>query len=1222
MTQTSRPTSDAMPALQQVQQLLEQQGRQWRKLVLIEGVCITCAAALGYFLMAVALDSLVRLPMFGRLVVALGLAGCLALVGRWQWRRWRQLQPDADRIALAVERNTPAGVQNRLINAVQIGRDPRYADDDLARLLVDLNWRDLSAMPLRQARILKPALLGAGSAGAVMLALAGLWALQPALFTSSAARILLPLAAIDPFYRTTLDIAPGDAEVRTGELKLTITLRGEPIDSLTILRNVDGRHTASVIPVPAGATQVTHTLTAIDRDFDYAVRGGDYTSRYFHVRAPRPVRIERLQATLELPAYVARPAVTKQTTGDLEALRGSRASLVFHLDQPVNSAKLITLDQAGAATELPLTLREGRLASAELTFSDQVEYHLQVQQPDFPNRATRAHTLRALPDQPPRVELAGLTDRKEVSLDEPLKLSLSGSDDYGLDQLEMVLRQEGPPSPSTQVAPAPWRVVRQWAGDNQTQLKQSLTLALMELEVAEADRVQLAGRALDRDPARAGEWSYSPIQSFIVGGLGVALQLTYEQILTTENELEKLVAAQQEVVTQCKHWLGQLRPESGRKWDEAQNIKELHAAAAELGRLQTERKQWAAGTARLMAEEAGTLRLQLGLLADTELERVVRIMDAIAERQQATSFTQAFNDALTTANRIVDSLRALQTQHHRFRRSWELAHMIPYVKMVADRQQALAEISTRQAEQAAAAPDMEKWQRGSSSRRQAKLSELRQLAQAALQALGVDGTDQPILREAFARAGEALNRSELKQAMDAASSQSQEGQWSAAAGSQAAAAVALLAIHADLRAAQTEAARQVMAALAGSDAQTQQQLDQLLAGSLEQLLSGDPNAIPMEEIIRMHKLAQDAKKKHESDTDDAGADGYQWDDSMLGLLYGKKPPPPDFNVLSLAEKPGGQRSFPESSDLQGNKIELALLEGQYQDLVGDLLEEADDMRDQFETYNLNAQGQGVEEGDIGKQAGDINSVSAAAPTGNQKPPTNNFGGASRSGRGGARAHGMVVGNESVNRRGRDQAQEGQERVADQAGELREVMSDDPMKDTSTGIGGKKVRSDDTAFSTKDAGKWTDDMLGRMDKPQQVQKIVERQDGSFSAEMAQQMRDLSSQQEQMIKRLKTLRKELKNLYLPTDHIDQAIAELSTNLDALKQTPDAEVFRRQVQSLDRLRATLRVFRPAGSDFQPSLPRQQQIRGRVVDDAPRPLSPDYDEAVKQYYETLTQP
>ena len=58
----------------------------------------------------------------------------------------------------------------------------------------------------------------------------------------------------------------------------------------------------------------------------------------------------------------------------------------------------------------------------------------------------------------------------------------------------------------------------------------------------------------------------------------------------------------------------------------------------------------------------------------------------------------------------------------------------------------------------------------------------------------------------------------------------------------------------------------------------------------------------------------------------------------------------------------------------------------------------------------------------------------------------------------------------------------------------------------------------------------------------------------------------------------------------------------------------------QTLDKLRGTLRVFHQAHAGFQPSLPREQQVRGRVLDDADPPPPAGYEEAVKRYYERLS--
>jgi len=278
------------------------------------------------------------------------------------------------------------------------------------------------------------------------------------------------------------------------------------------------------------------------------------------------------------------------------------------------------------------------------------------------------------------------------------------------------------------------------------------------------------------------------------------------------------------------------------------------------------------------------------------------------------------------------------------------------------------------------------------------------------------------------------------------------------------------------------------------------------------------------------------------------------------------------------------------------------------------------LQDKYDTYNINLGVNINEAGDVNKQGGDMNSTAAASATGNMKPPPNDQGGISRQGRMGARAHGMVAGNEGVKRRGRDEVQEGQERVPDQAGTIKQQHSDDEQPDISTGIGGKQVETDDdTTFNTSDKGTFTEDMAERMGKVADKNTIVERQDGKLDPRIAEMLRDLSGTQEQVIERLKAIRKELKSLYLPTDAVDEAVAQLTANLESLKDRPSAEIFRLQSQALDRLRDALSVFTEYGPGVQPSLPRDQAVRGRVLDDPARQPLPEYEDAVKRYYEAL---
>jgi hypothetical protein len=52
---------------------------------------------------------------------------------------------------------------------------------------------------------------------------------------------------------------------------------------------------------------------------------------------------------------------------------------------------------------------------------------------------------------------------------------------------------------------------------------------------------------------------------------------------------------------------------------------------------------------------------------------------------------------------------------------------------------------------------------------------------------------------------------------------------------------------------------------------------------------------------------------------------------------------------------------------------------------------------------------------------------------------------------------------------------------------------------------------------------------------------------------------------------------------------------------------------------LRNAVRVFRGANAGFDESVPRQQIIRGRVLDEPSRQTLPGYEEAVKLYYKKL---
>jgi hypothetical protein len=620
-----------------------------------------------------------------------------------------------------------------------------------------------------------------------------------------------------------------------------------------------------------------------------------------------------------------------------------------------------------------------------------------------------------------------------------------------------------------------------------------------------------------------------------------------------------------------------------------------------------------------MAADAGNLRIGLGLLADTEHVRLVRILDAVPARDEPQAKQAALADAHTTHERVIRSLEEIQQQHAAFRADWELNHMLPLAAELAQQQSRLAQQSQRYS---AAGPK----QAGdaivrSMARRQSRIGDVCGLVKPAFASVSAQLTSsEPELSAAFAAGAATLGGEPLAQLFTRANKAIQSSNWSDAAAAQTEAAKLLDQLCERIRAAQAEAARKLLAALeekAKSDAEAQAALEALLAGTSKSGVK-DVADVELRDLMRVRDVvAQKSTAAGSDELDLANAPLFDVERSQIERETdsGVRQNPYSLSLGTTAEKTAALGVPPGQEQ---NQVKPFIQE-EFDDLVGKLLEEADELHKNFETINLSTNQNNDDPGDIQKQGGRINSTGAVTATGNKKPPTTNVGGVSRTGRQGARSHGMIADEQFINRRGRDQVQEGQETVADQEGRSRETLSDDPQRDTSTGVGGKPVESENTSFSLADVGKWKDEIASRMEKPQAVHNIVERAGEPIDAETAALLRDMNSKQEQVIERLKVLRKELKNLYLPTEHLDDLAGQLAANLDSLKDRPSPELFRLQSEQLQRLHGALRVFQGAQAGLEPSLPRERVLRGRVLDEPTSPVIPGYEEAVKQYFLNL---
>ena len=1219
--------------LRELQQLVERNTRRWKLLIALEMLAVLVAAPLAYLWVVFSLDILVHLPRWGRVATSALFFAVLGVLARWLWRRWKEVRLTEDQVALAIEQQSP-GASNRLINSLQISREAGSGGSDYGPAVLRENYASLQALHLQQAAKLRPAVIRLAVAGLMIAIGVGFYVFKQQHFTNAAARIFQPFAQIAPLYRTLLAVEPGDVQAAPGSsVRVRVRITGERPARLAVRQVIGETSTVIQVPVPAGALAVDHTFPNLQRSLTYTVTGGDFTTPVHTIEVPLPPQVNLVRATLHLPAYTRlAPQKIETSGGDLEALHGTRAALTFVLDQPADQAVLLLEGGLSKGETNPAAPRQFELRrlgptefSGELTFADVAAYQVRVQRGKQAPGPSLRYGLRVLPDQPPQLALSGLDKQTEVQLGSVLPLKLTASDDYGLTEVGLFARKvatAAAPARGATNAPASeasWQAVSQWPqAALPREFKLDHALAIAALGMVEGEKVEIALRARDADPAKAGAWTTGESSTLLIGGEGTVFQVLYEQILQSETDLKQLITRQQQGVAFAAGWIQKFDPASGVRWDDAKQVAALATAMREGAKTQEELRQTAGATARNFVSAVGTLRFSLGMLADTEMVRLTRILESVPTQDTPPAKRAALAEARFTAERTIASLNEMLGQYVAFRQNWELANMTPFLKMLADRELAFRDESAAQAGKPAAPPAAR-----SAAARQAKVLTLAGLAQTALAGVGerVTPVDAP-LGQAFTAAAVALDSSGAKAAMQQAVAELTPGRWSTAAAVQTKAAAALADIHAKLKQAGTEALARAMKELELKESQlaAQKALEKMMPGSGVATETFRQDLANISQVVEMRETAA-GKKLAANESPDKTAMPPISAALAAAMKTVESDARTDVSVLTLGTKAEATKKL-SPDNLPPNAMVAPLVPDKIDDLIGKLLDEADEMGEKFDSLSVNSGLISADPGEVGKLAGRMNSSGATSTTGNKKPPTTNIGGMSATGRQGARSYGKVAGSESPNMRGRDKVQEGQFEAPDQEGVLKEKKTDDMQKDQSTGIGGKRVESDDTKFSLSNKGEWQDKFADRMQKPQAVNHIVERQGKPLDPKVAALLRDLDGDQKQLIERANALRKELKNLYLPTDHLDDLVARLNQNLEKLREAPTAETFRTQQELLDRLRSEARVFQRAHTGFQPSLPRNQQVRGRILDEPAGPVLPRYEQVVKEYYRRLAAP
>jgi hypothetical protein len=323
-----------------------------------------------------------------------------------------------------------------------------------------------------------------------------------ALLANAELRIAALRVFLVPVGYTELAVEPGDQTLRVGQdLTVRATLSGRPVPGAELQHRRKGSEEdwARLSLAPEGSRQpvlgtLQLTLKDLREDLEYRVVAGDLGSPTCSVTILHPLVLEKLEATVEPPAYTRRPTVTS-TDGNVKVIEGSTVRLRFTLDRPPQVSRVI-LTAPGAAEALPpveLTVEGRELVGTLPDVKREVEYELFAATADGMRLEGERYRIAVQPDRKPTLRFVRPEERVEVTPSTEVRMRVEASDDFGLARAGIVYQIGNGPKKTLLLREDPAQP---------TSLRLDPPLALEEQALTHQDAVTYYAFAEDNHPTQ------------------------------------------------------------------------------------------------------------------------------------------------------------------------------------------------------------------------------------------------------------------------------------------------------------------------------------------------------------------------------------------------------------------------------------------------------------------------------------------------------------------------------------------------------------------------------------------------------------------------------------------------------------------------------------------------------------------------------------------------
>jgi soluble cytochrome b562 len=416
-----------------------------RRLILVqglEGLCLTAVCALILFALGPGIKELTRFLPYAPVVYSAGSAIVLLMMALWTIYRFAR-RPSAENAALYIERKEPQ-LRNNLINSLQlypqVAAPARGSGFSTSMILALLRSTRKQIAALRVGDLIETQRLrrSAGLLGIVFAPVLGAVLFNPSWVGETYSLLTRPLEHLPPMV-TTIELEPKNLRVvRGARVRIEAATSGAIAESVHLLltpeKGAGARDAEKLVMEKLGGGKFALTIPKLDRSLRYrAVTGNDSSPEYLAL-AVDPPEIADIRSALFPPAYAGLAAVNS-SGGNVEGLKGSTVRLEATATKDVVKGELILDD----GKRVPLKLA-GRKLQANLVLFQSQRYRIVVEDAFGFQNSPIAYDLRAKPDGFPTVDLLAPTEDLEVSGDEVMPIEYSARDDFGIGEINLVVK--------------------------------------------------------------------------------------------------------------------------------------------------------------------------------------------------------------------------------------------------------------------------------------------------------------------------------------------------------------------------------------------------------------------------------------------------------------------------------------------------------------------------------------------------------------------------------------------------------------------------------------------------------------------------------------------------------------------------------------------------------------------------------------------------------------